>query len=243
MPSRLTLQLLSLFRAAAHLQLEHSLLHGEMVGCMVDFGVVDKLDLSRYKCGTDPLGPISPLFPDSRSSWPTFVHYCASHEIPPIPLYPSLSGGEGEESGTWHFAKRQVPHKLLPSCLNNFLQRPQAQLLRRISELIAKPAASYGTGGGVVRSSKYYRDAKREAFMVCALTEAINSAALAFRNSACELSKKRITGETGNATLDHASFSPEYGICLVPGGWKFVNSTNKRFGGAAREYLAASNSN
>jgi hypothetical protein len=226
---------------AAHLGLAHTLLRTSMVGCMIGFEHLDPLDLSTSKCGVDFLGLASPSLNikqmytgDSSggaaivSPLPCFIHYCSHHVIPPISVRDNTSVSGHVDTKSWHFAKRQVPHALLPSCHSEILEQPHPGTLEAIHHALLA-LNDHGTGRSgkenqeQQKSVRFYKNAKREAFMVCALTEAVNSAAKHYRRRAC--------GRTTHHSVNSGASDDEsesYAIHLVPGGWKRSIPTSHR---------------
>jgi hypothetical protein len=232
---------------AAHLGLAHTLLRTSMVGCMIGFEHLDPLDLSTSKCGVDFLGLASPSLNSKQmytgyssggaaivSPLPCFIHYCSNHVIPPISVRDNTSVSGHVDTKSWHFAKRQVPHALLPSCHSELLEQPHPGTLEAIHHALLA-LNDHGTGRSgkenqeQQKSVRFYKNAKREAFMVCALTEAVNSAAKHYRRRACgrtthhSVNSSASDGGGGSSSggdgLSHDE-SESYAIHLVPGGWK-----------------------
>ena len=220
---------------AAHLELRHTLLQTEMVGCMVTFPKkLEDINLADKTCGVDNLGtnklqPVAEVHQD----FPTFIHYCSSHKISPLPRPGSpiiLPATDGTSNSSLHvttsvFAKRMVPHGLLTSCHSDILMLPDPNIFALIAFLTSQSAKN-----GDRQSLRYYKTAQNEAFIVCSMMEAINFAAIEFRKASC----RNIVGGTENVTGALRNI-----IKLVPGGWKLKgesDSINLRRG-SSRQYF------
>lgn len=212
---------------------------------MVDYASISHMDISSRKCGTEFLGKLKGellVTAKSLQDVPAFIHYCAYHEVPALYIDgrsdSSLDNINMLENRAvvmsrkyiiphdliepWYFAKRMVPHSLLASCHNNILQIPDEDLFQKISSRILKSQATNNR-----KELSYNVNARNQAFMICALTEAINFAALTYRNGACR-NFNNISMEGRKVPHKyHATGGASHNIRLVPGGWILRNESLK----------------
>ncbi|KAJ8603855.1 hypothetical protein CTAYLR_000312 [Chrysophaeum taylorii] len=148
-PTRHYAEMYAYVAAAAHLGLPHRLLKDLMVGCMVGWAVVDAStddDLQQHPCGTPRAGP--------APAGPALVHYCQRYVV-----------------GAWKFGKRAVPDDVL---LVARTPSPPRDLFVNATRY---HGGGGGGGGGSARGGgKTPAEARRHAFVVCAVHAAINGA-------------------------------------------------------------------
>ena len=145
--------------AAAHLKLPHQ---------MVSTLMVSNTDTGAYEEGWSLIDPIPDtnvcgmLNSENKSNAPNVLHYCQRYIV-----------------GRWMFAKHRVPKKYF-ECDRPFLDSPPLDLSTAFDYAI--PPGESDDKKQQLRPQKI----KREAFMVCALNNAMNEAAEFFKSHHCE---------------------------------------------------------
>ena len=158
--------------AAAHLNLKHQVMNTLMVsntgmGREEGWDLIDGLQ-SDHTCWnasfqTENLNHMQDLLP-------TVIHYCQRYMI-----------------GKWFFGKRKMPKDIF-SCTSPLLQMPSIEESKTLSTIYnyAIPPPPHKPPG----EHKHIRHPKREAFMFCYLTNAVNEAAMFYQERHCHGTQK-----------------------------------------------------